>query len=142
MVSVMNDSINYLMWGFTQLVALAAACFLFGLDRRQVKREREQGQHTRWFQRGFFVAGWIFGVPLLGVQLPQLIISLFVFHDSVFPSSFDFNYRLFQHSLSFFIWISVFSYGLSVLLIVYVIFLGIRGAGYQREQQKKQNRIQ
>lgn len=69
--------------------------------------------------------------------MPQLIITLFVFHGSLLPSSPDFNYQLFTHSLSFIIWFSIISYGLTVLLIIYVIYLGIRGVFYQNGQQKK-----
>lgn len=132
----MDNTTYYLTWGVILLFNLAAACLLFGLDHK-VKREGEQGRHTRWFHRGFFVAGWIFLVPLLGVQVPQLIITLFVFHGSVLPSSPDFSYQLFKHSLSFIIWLFIFSYGLTILLVIYAIYLGIRGALYQREQQKK-----
>jgi len=132
----MDDTTYYLMWCITQLLALAAACLLFWLDQK-VKREGEQGRRTRWFQRGFFVAGWIFLVPFLGVQVPQLMITLFVFHGSVLPSSPDFSYQLFTHSLSIILWLSLFSYGLTILLGIYAMYLGIRGALSQREQQKK-----
>ncbi len=130
---VIDNTSYYLMWSITQLFVLAGAALFFGLDRTQVKRAREQGHRTNWYHRGFFVASWIFLVPLLGIQLPEFIVTFFVFHCSVLPSSPDFSYQLFRHSLLFITWLFIISYGLTILLIIYAIYLGIRTALHQQK---------
>ena len=129
----MDTTEYYLMWLALQLFVFAAACFFFCLDFRQVKRERKKGQYTIWYHRGFFVTGWLFLIPFLGIAVPDTIITLEVFHGSVLPSSPDFDYQISKHSLSFIIWLSFFSYGVTTILIIYTIFLGIRKALSQRK---------
>ena len=132
----MDTTIDYLMWSAIQFIALAAVCFFFWLDRLFMKREKEQGQRTAWYRRPSLVASWIFLVPLLGVEIPKMIVTLVVFHGSVLPDDPDFDYQVFKHSLSFITWISICSYGVTILLIIYLIYLGAAEAFRQLKLQK------
>lgn len=124
---------NIIVWGITPLLELVAACFFFLLDRRILKHEN--GQHIVWYRRSLFIGAFIFLVPLLGVYIPEIIISLVVFHGLVLPYSSDFNYQLFTHSLSFFTWLAIFSYAIPLLLFIYIIYLGLIRARYQQEKE-------
>lgn len=124
---------DIIVWGITPLLELGAACFFFLLDRRILKHE--SGQHIVWYRRGLFIGAFIFLVPLLGVYIPEMIISLLIFHGSVLPSSSDFDYQLFTHSLSFFTWLAIFSYATPLVLFIYIICLGLIGA---KRRQKKE----
>ena len=129
----MYSTMYYLIWVLSRIMSFAAACFLFMLDRKNVKRMRANNQHAGWYQRGLFLCGWVFLIPLIGADIPQLLISLLLFHGTVLPTNPDFDYQLSIHSLSFFIWLAIFAYGINIVLVIYLVYLGVRSNLSQRK---------
>jgi len=121
----MDDTTYYVTAFAAQIFAVVLICLLFWVDRKNSKRERENGQHTPWYRRGLVVGGWMILLPVLGREIPALIVSLLVFHGSVRPDSFGFDQQLFHHSLSFFAWLAIYSEIGSVALFIYVVYLAI-----------------
>ena len=121
-VAAMNTTI---LWGIPPFLDLVGTCFFLWLDQRSQKREGGQG--IVWYRRILFVGACLFLIPLLGIYLPEIIISLVVFHGFILPSTADFDYQLFTHSLSFFTWLAIFAYGVDFALVIYIACLGFIG---------------
>lgn len=131
----MHVIMDYLPWCLLRLLNIAAACFLFMLDRKSVQRMRANNRHAVWYRRGFFLGAWFFLLPLIGIDGPQMMISLLLFHGTVLPFNLDFDYQLSLHSLSIFTWLAIFTYGVNIMLISYCMYLGVSNLLSQRKEE-------
>jgi|ERR1019366_820110 amino acid transporter len=115
-----------LIWLVTiQILAFGVGCTFIIMDHRIIRQKQQDKQRSSWYRRGLTITGILFLVPVIGQGLPETIISIVVFHSEVLPSSPDFNYQLYEHSLVLFTWLALLAEIVTLALVVYLIYLGI-----------------
>lgn len=135
----MIDNAFYFVWSaIIQFFALMVGVIFILVDWRAARREQEKGQLQRvWYCRGLTIGGLMLVVPVLGKALPEMMISLVVFRGFLLPSSSDFDYQIYAHSLVFFTWLSFLTELVTIALLCYAIYLAMKTYRQQREEQQK-----